>query len=92
MFDSISDGDDSMMRESEEHAHEGNGIITTTTRFLPGDIKGLEDKLCYLLAEFQAGNTTTSEEIVPISDELLRRKKISRQEYKDINNFLQQQK
>ena len=71
--------------ESEEKG--GNGI----TRFLPGDIKGLETKLCYLLGEFRAGNTTTREEIVPISDELLRRKKISQKEYKQINSFIQQQ-
>ena len=77
--------------ESEDATHTaGEGM--TTFQFLPGDIKGLQTKLCYLLGEFRAGNTTTREEIVPISDELLRRKKISQQEYKHINNFLQQEK
>ena len=64
---------------------EGNGLV-----FLPGDIKGLETKLTYLLGEYRAGNrTSTRSEIVSILDELLRRKSISRREYNDINNFLQ---
>ena len=59
-------------------------------QFLPGDIKGLQTKLNYLLAEYRAGNRlSTRNEIIPILDELLRRKKISRKEYKDINTFLQ---
>ena len=63
----------------------GNGLV-----FLPGDIKGLETKLTYLLGEYRAGNrSSTRNEIVPILDELLRRKTISRKEYKEINNFLQ---
>lgn len=64
-------------------SHEGHGI------FLPGDIKGLEQKLNVLLAEYSAGNKTTRNEIVYILDELLRRKKISMREYTDINTFLQ---
>ena len=66
----------------------GEGIV----QFLPNDIKGLETKLNILLGEYRAGNrsSTTRNEIVPIADELLRRKGgISRKEYKDINNFLQ---
>ena len=63
----------------------GNGLV-----FLPGDIKGLETKLTYLLGEYRAGNrSSTRNEIVPILDELLRRKVISRKEYKEINTFLQ---
>ena len=63
----------------------GHGLV-----FLPGDIKGLETKLTYLLGEYRAGNrTSTRNEIVSILDELLRRKSISRKEYNDINNFLQ---
>ena len=63
----------------------GNGLV-----FLPGDIKGLETKLTYLLGEYRAGNrSSTRNEIVPILDELLRRKVISRKEYKGINTFLQ---
>ena len=65
----------------------GNGVV----QFLPGDIKSLETKLNYLLGEYRAGNRSslTRNEIVSILDELLRRKSISRKEYKDINNFLQ---
>ena len=71
---------------SIEQQH-GNGVV----QFLPGDIKGLETKLNYLLGEYRAGNRSpcTRNEIVPILDELLRRKRISRKEYQDINTFLQ---
>ena len=60
----------------------GQGII------LPGDIKGLTSKLHLLLAEYSAGNTTTRNEIVAILDELLRRRRISKTEYSEINTFL----
>ena len=72
--------------EEEEEASDksGSGI-----QFLPGDIKGLQNRLTYLLAEYRAGNNkSTRNEIVPILDELLRRRKISRKEYRDINSFL----
>ena len=70
---------------SIEQQH-GNGVV----QFLPGDIKGLETKLNYLIEEYRAGNRlSTRNEIVSILDELLRRRKISRKEYKDINTFLQ---
>ena len=64
----------------------GDGVV----QFLPGDIKGLETKLNYLLGEYRAGNRSpcTRNEIVSILDELLRRKRISRKEYRDINTFL----
>ena len=58
----------------QEH---GGGI-----QFLPRDIKGMATKLNLLLAEFATGNTSsTRNEIVYILDELLRRKKITREEY-----------
>ena len=71
------------MLESITQSKEGTGI-----QFLPGDIRGLHTKLNLLLAEFHAGNTSTRNEIVSILDELLRRKRISREEYTDINTFL----
>ena len=61
----------------------GHGLF-----FLPGDIKGLSTKLNLLLAEFRAGNTSTRNEIVFILDELLRRKRMSRKEYTEINNYV----
>ena len=62
----------------------GEGI-----HFLPGDIKGMKSKLNLLLSEYSAGNkTSTRNEIVPILDELLRRKKLSHREYTDINTYL----
>ena len=60
--------------------------------FLPSDIQTLQTKLCYLLGEFRAGNTSaTRNEIVAIADNLLKRKRISSAEYKIINDFIQQQ-
>ena len=65
--------------------HGGNGI-----QFLPGDIKGLQKKLHYLLGEYHAGNiSATRNQIVAIADELLRRNHLSRAEYNNINNFIQ---
>ena len=66
----------------------GLTVVSASGIFLPGDIKGLTTKLNLLLAEFQAGNTTTRNEIVSILDELLRRKRMSRKEYTSINNYL----
>ena len=58
-------------------------------QFLPGDISGLQTKLSYLLAEYQAGNTfATRNQIVAIADELLRRKHISQEEYHDISSII----
>ena len=71
--------------ESIQQQH-GNGVV----QFLPGDTKGMETKLNYLLGEYRAGNRSsyTRNEIVSILDQLLRRKRISRKEYQDINTFL----
>ena len=66
----------------EKKGEEGSGI------FLPGDIKGLTTKLNLLLAEFRAGNESTRNEIIFILDELLRRKRMSRKEYTEINNYI----
>ena len=60
-----------------------------TIQFLPGDIRGLQTKLTYLLAEYQAGNTfATRNQIVAIADELLRRKHISQEEYHNISSII----
>ena len=76
--------------EAEEEKEEGNKSVDGTgIRFLPGDIKGLNIKLNLLLAEFAAGNrSSTRNQIVGILDELKRRKRISRKDYTDINSFL----
>ena len=64
--------------------YQGEGI-----HFLPSNIKTLEERLEILLGEYCAGNqTSTRNEIVPIADELLKRRAISRCEYRDINKFL----
>ena len=86
------DNDDAAFEDSSQHAswlnknNDGDGI-----QFRPVNIKGLETKLNYLLGEYRAGNRSslTRNQIVSILDELLRRKMISRKEYKEINTFLQ---
>ena len=90
--------------ESEEEIRQGYHIAENTAsrdvpssgdgiQFLPSDIKGLQTKLGYLLGEYRAGNRSslTYNQIVSILDELLRRKRLSRSEYRDINTFIQQQ-
>ena len=86
LFDEV----DKEEEESPSHKHRGaevtrsikqqhgNGVV----QFIPGDIKGLETRLNYLMGEYRAGNRlSTRNEIVSILDELLRRKRISRKEY-----------
>ena len=64
----------------------GNGI-----QYLPGDIKGLQAKLDYLLGEYRAGNTfATHNQIVAIADELLRRRHLSQEQYYRISSILQE--
>ena len=67
----------------QQHSH---GVV----QFLPGDIKGLETKLNYLLGEYRAGNRSsyTRNEIVSILNKLLCRKRVSRDEYQNIYTFL----
>ena len=72
-------------RVIEEEQQRGSGVV----QFLPADIKGMEAKLTCLLGEYRAGNRLCRNEIVSLLDELLRRKRISRKEYQDINTFLQ---
>ena len=60
-----------------------------TIQFLPGDISGLQTKLTYLLAEYQAGNTfATRNQIVAIADELLRRRQLSQEQYDNISSII----
>ena len=82
--------EDEEEEEEEEDEEEGNkGVAGSGIQFLPGDIKGLIIKLNLLLAEFAAGNrSSTRNQIVGILDELKRRKRISRKDYTDINLFL----
>ena len=59
-------------------------------QFLLGDIKGLQTKLTYLLAEYRAGNTlATRNQIVAAADKLFRRGHLSTEQYHNINNILQ---
>ena len=64
----------------DSQSADGKGI-----KFLPGNKKGLIERLRLLSAESRAGNTvSTREEIVAILDELLRRREITRKQYNDI--------
>ena len=57
--------------------------------FLPSDINSLRERLRLLLAEFNAGNRVTRNEIVAIVDNLVERKKLKKVEAREINNYLQ---
>ena len=70
-------------RKTREPFYKGYGVV-----YLPGDIKGLTDKLHLLLAEFITGNTTVRNELVYVLGALLRLKQLTRREYTDINNRL----
>jgi hypothetical protein len=64
--------------------YDGSGIV-----FLPSDINSLEEKLNLLLGEFNAGNRAeTRNQIVAIVDYLLQKQIISKNEAKEINNYL----
>ena len=72
-----------IIKEMEET---GNGI-----EFLPSDIIRLQKELAYLLGEYRAGNTSaTRSQIVAIADNLLKRKHITKAEYRKINNYIVQ--
>ena len=68
----------------EQKEQKGRGIS-----FLPSDIDSLHDRLKVLLAEFNAGNRATRNEIVAIVDNLIKRKQMTKSEGKDIFNYLQ---
>merc|ERR1712168_1116675 len=66
--------------EEEDETEQGMGI-----KYLPGDKKGLTERLRLLLAERGAGNNvSTTEEIVAILDALLQMGEISRVLYNTI--------
>ena len=48
----------------------------------------LKDKLCLLAAEYDAGNTTTRNEIVAILDRLRAQNFIAEEEYDELNDWL----
>ena len=70
-------------RRTKEPFYKGYGVV-----YIPGDIKGLTDKLYLLLAEILAGNTAVRNELVYVLDALLRLKQLTRREYTEINNRL----
>ena len=81
--DNDKNSDEQKQEENEEKNKEdeenkgGKGI-----KFLPGDINGLLNRLKLSYGERHAGNIiSTTNEIVAILDELLRRKQITPQQY-----------
>ena len=77
-------------KEDEEVKREASSTATGSgVQFLPGDIKGLQTKLNLLLGEYRAGNkSSTRNQIVSILDELKRRKRLSKKDYREINTFI----
>ena len=69
-------------QEDSEEEKEGRGGV----KYLPSTIKALKEKLAVLLAEYQAGNTTTRNELVPVLDQLRLRKAISESKYRAITS------
>ena len=65
------------------HKYMGEGIA-----FLPSNISSLRDRLNLLLAEFNAGNRATRNEIVAIVDNLVDRKKLLKSVAQEINNHV----
>ena len=61
----------------------GDGII-----YLSQDPVVLTNRLSLLIAEYQAGNTTTQNEMVAIIDELLKQSIITKDQYEDLNSAL----
>ena len=72
-------------REEEEEEEKGGGGIS----FLPSDVNSLNKRLNILLAEFQAGNGATRNEIVAIVDNLVKRNKMKITVANNINNYIQ---
>ena len=70
-------------RKTREAFYKVYGVV-----YLPGDIKGLTDKLHLLSAEYFAGNTTVRNELGYVLDAMLKVKQLTRREYADINNRL----
>ena len=70
-------------KQEDSEEEEGRGV-----KYLPSTIKALKEKLAVLLGEYQAGNTTTRNELVPVLDQLRSRKAISESEYRAINSAL----
>ena len=66
-------------KKDREPFYKGFGVV-----YLPGDINGITKKLHLLTAEFFAGNTTVRNELVHVSDALLRLKQLTRKDYTDI--------
>ena len=62
----------------------GRGMVI----YLPGTKQGLKDKLCLLVAEYEAGNTMTRNEIVAILDRLRDRDLIDEEAYTEFNDWL----
>ena len=88
-------GSETESKKKEESLQPANSIqgFKFAIQFLPGDIKGLQTKLGYLLAEYQAGNTfATRNQIIAVADELFRRGHLSSERYRNINSIIQHTK
>ena len=81
----------SIVKVLKEHPHRKDDAVFNgygCVIYLPGTTVRLQEKLCVLLGEYQAGNTITRNEIVAILNRLRERDAISEEEYMECNNFL----
>ena len=87
----IVEGTGTELKNKEELLQQANSSegFKFAIQFLPGDIKGLQTKLTYLLGEYCAGNTSaTRNQIVAIADELFRRGHLSIEQYRNIDSII----
>ena len=78
----MKDEQDTDEEMEQEHGKEEKVETGTGVHFLPGDITGLIKQFHLLLAEFRAGNkSSTKNQIVAILDDLLRRNYLNQEEY-----------
>ena len=78
--------DSTVLQPSQLSFAEGKGM--TTTVYLSEDPVELTNRLQLLVAEYQAGNKTTQNEIVAIADELFRKGIFDEKQYKTLNSTL----
>ena len=74
---------DASVLQPSKLEYEGDGVM-----YLSSDPVELMNRLNLLIAEFQAGNKTTQNEIVAVMDELLKIQIYDRAQYKILNSYL----
>ena len=73
------------------HPHRKDDKTGSGVEFLPGTVEGLHKRFCTLVAEYEAGNEATRNEIVAVLDALYDRNIITEEQYIGCNNWLDDQ-